>query len=75
MFPYRPTARLFPAIRPADPILIGDPNSGPHTVQVWNNAAASQRLNPVYAGRVVGFASLLVCTFRVFLKLLAAEFN
>ena len=34
----------YPASRPH---LIGDPNSGPHTVQTWLNAAAFQRLNPV----------------------------
>jgi hypothetical protein len=34
----------YPASRPN---LIGDPNSGPHTVQDWIGAAAFQRLNPV----------------------------
>jgi hypothetical protein len=34
----------FPASRPN---LIGDPNSGPHTVDQWLNASAFQRLNPV----------------------------
>ena len=34
----------YPASRPN---LIGDPNSGPHTVQDWVNAAAFQRLSPV----------------------------
>jgi len=34
----------YPASRPN---LIGDPNSGPHTVAQWLSAAAFQRLNPV----------------------------
>ena len=34
----------YPASRPN---LIGDPNSGPHTVQMWLNGSAFQRLNPV----------------------------
>ena len=34
----------YPASRPN---LIGDPDSGPHTVQDWTNIAAFQRLNPV----------------------------
>jgi hypothetical protein len=34
----------YPASRPN---LIGDPNSGPHTVADWIDAAAFQRLNPV----------------------------
>ncbi len=34
----------YPASRPN---LIGDPNSGPHTVDEWINPAAFQRLNPV----------------------------
>jgi hypothetical protein len=34
----------YPASRPD---LIGDPNSGPHTVQEWLNPAAFLRLNPV----------------------------
>ena len=34
----------YPASRPN---LIGNPNSGPHTVQRWLNTAAFQRLNPV----------------------------
>ena len=34
----------YPASRPN---LIGDPNSGPHTVQEWLSPSAFQRLNPV----------------------------
>lgn len=34
----------YPASRPN---LIGDPNTGPHTVQQWIGTAAFQRLNPV----------------------------
>jgi hypothetical protein len=38
------------------PNLVGDPNSGPHTVQEWFNVNAFQRLNPVLQAGQFGTA-------------------